>query len=167
MTTSIRALAQVGVLLIAACGGAQLQPNETRRLSADVYLIAANDMMASCKAQGMCEDFRTPPLAVIADFEKRLPSLLKVKGHGDLAASIPTTYVRQYWAFVGNDGLHIVGNFVCRASAVFLPSLTSDFEPIPPHSLARVPVVVDDAGICLVTVAFPATRPQAAQFVVG
>jgi len=162
-----RRLLCLGILMLSGCRPATLPRSEGHLLPSDVYVITATDMAASCKTHGICGDFQTPPVTAIAEFEKRLPSLLKTQGRDDLAATVPTSYVRQYWAVVGKDGLTIIGNFVCRSSAVYLPSLTSDFAPIPPEWLARAPVLLDDAGMCLVSVTFPASRPQAAAFVFG
>lgn len=149
-------------LLLPACSVAAVRPSAAK-LPRDVYIIAARDMAVWCQL-GWCEDFRTPPASTVADFEKRLPSLLEALGHDDLAAKVPNSYVRQYWAVAGKNGHEVVGNFVCRAYAVYSPSIFSDLEPSPPEQLARVPIVIDDAGICLISVTFPAGRPDTAKF---
>ena len=162
----MRDLAVVGAFALLGCG-APAPPKEPVHLPAGVYLIDATDMNAMCTSLGWCEEFRTPSAAAVVEFEKRLPALLQRRGRADLAATIVTGYMRQYWAVEGKHGLEIVGNFVCWSSAERLPSLTSDFERIPEQSLARTPVIIDDAGNCRVRVTFPVGSPQAAVFAVG
>jgi len=161
-----RDLICVGALLLSGCGAAPIHPSKPQRLPADVYIIASEDMAVLCRI-GWCEDFRTPPVEIIWDFEKRLPSLLKAIGRDDLVAKLLTSYVRQYWAVASKHGLDVVGNFVCRSQATYMPSIFSEEEPMTPEMLARSPIVIDDAGICLVTVTFPAGRPQEAEFSVA
>jgi hypothetical protein len=114
---------------------------------------------------GMCRDFRTPPLEAIANFEAHLPRLLAAHGFDDVARSLET-YVRQYWAVFRDGRLHIVGNFVCRSSLkeAHLDEPHDDLGSVPESHIAHVPIVIDDAGRCLVTASFPAERPDEVQF---
>lgn len=162
----MRSLVGIAALALLGCGAPAAHPGEVVRLPAG-YLLDAKDMNAMCSSLGWCEDFRTPSAAAVVEFEKQLPSLLQRSGRAELAASIATSYLRQYWAVEGKQGLEVVGNFVCWSSAVYLPTLASDFERIPNRSLARTPVIIDDAGICRVSVTFPPTRPQDAVFVLN
>ncbi len=173
--SSVFDLVLTGSLVAVGCAGSVRLSNTDARISPDVHVLTSNDMYAWCNMvdieghpvdpEGMCEDFRTPPLEVIASFEARLPRLLAARGRGEVARSLDR-YVRQYWAVFRDGKLHIVGNFVCRSTLMeaHLADVGDDLKPVPENQLARVPIVVDDAGACNVTASFPADRPEDVQF---
>ena len=165
------ALILAGSLAAIGCAGASGGLNTARApLSHGVYVLTSEDMYAWCNLvgvdgnpvdpEGMCQDFRTPPVEVIAGFEARLPRLLAARGHAHVARSVKT-YVRQYWGVFRDARIHIVGNFVCRSA---LDGFGDDPKPMSDRELAHVPIVIDDAGACHITALFPADRPEDVKF---
>ncbi len=160
-------------LLVSSCGAGEGRSKATSvRLPPDVYIIPAKYMRAMCTIvdpegnvlheEKPCPDYRTPPAELIARFEARLPELLKAKDHEHLLPVL-RDYLRQYWAVHRDGELYIEGQLVCRSHAI---SLTDDHDivPSPPEELARVRIIIDDAGRCLVRASFPAERPERVEF---
>lgn len=139
-------------------------------LSPQVYLLAPDDMRTWWCHEGFfttgtptrrtprCPDFRDPPVETVASFEARLPCLL-ARERQPVVGSIES-YVRQYWAEERKGTLFVYGRFACRSYVVTLDSIDADIRPWSEEELSRVPISLDDAGDCFITLFFPAERPD-------
>jgi hypothetical protein len=137
--------ALIGLALAACASGNAQAPDGPRALR----ILAPADLFAWCRStKPACEDYRDAPVDLVARLDERLTPLLEARRLHFLAPRVQQ-YLRQYWAVFRDGQLFIIGNFVCRSNVA---------DP------ARTPVVVDPAGMCVITAIAPVDAPENAQF---
>jgi hypothetical protein len=137
--------ALIALAVVACASGNANSADGSRALN----ILSPADMNAWCRsARSTCEDYRDAPVALVARLDERLTPLLEARRVNFLAARVQR-YLRQYWAVLRNGQLFIIGNFVCRSNVA---------DP------TRTPVVLDPAGMCVITAVVPADAPESAQF---